>query len=261
MEKIWALSKNSIFLGKNIKLLTILFLLIINNSFSQQTTGKVVYNVKLTLTIKKINERVKNMKKQYRNNELIFSLKKMVLNSSEETSTLLFFNNESNYKLVKRLDNEASEKKNVLKENAGGDKLYYTNIVKQKSIVEDCSLLDKCYSIISDKPQWTLTQETKKIGKYVCYKAILENSKNRIQKPIAWYTNEIPLGFGPKNYYGLPGLILELEDAISIFKATIVEVNRSEKTSIKKPKGKEVSEKEFKQLLKESFPDFYNHKK
>lgn len=101
----------------------------------------------------------------------------------------------------------------------------------------------------------------KKIGRYTCYKAVLENSKNRIQKPIAWYTNEIPLGFGPKNYYGLPGLILELEDSVSIFKASVVEMNPDEKIEIEKPKGEEVSEKKFQELLRTSFPDFYNHKK
>jgi GLPGLI family protein len=33
----------------------------------------------------------------------------------------------------------------------------------------------------------------------------------------AWYTPEIPVNQGPENYWGLPGLILEINDVRLLF--------------------------------------------
>lgn len=243
---------------KNIIIIIFLFSI---NFVSSQSSGKVVYEVKLSLSIEDISDRVKKMKKEYINQEVISSLKKMVLNATEQTAILTFLNRKSNYIVEESIDNEGVEGVNVLKSNAGVNKLFYTSINKEKNTTEDCDLLGKCFSVITEKPNWVLTQETKKIGIYTCYKAILKNSKNKIKKPIAWYTTEIPLGFGPKTYYGLPGLILEVEESITLFKAKSIILNPKDKITIKKPKGEEVSEKEYKAILKKSFPDFYKYKK
>ncbi|WP_299256823.1 GLPGLI family protein [uncultured Aquimarina sp.] len=55
-----------------------------------------------------------------------------------------------------------------------------------------------------DNLQWTLTKETKKIDQYLCYKARLNNPDR--------YTNTIKSIHGPKGDYGLPGLILDLQE-------------------------------------------------
>lgn len=56
---------------------------------------------------------------------------------------------------------------------------------------------------------WKLLNEYKKIGKYNCQKAIV---KKYGRTWIAYFTNEIPLPFGPYKFNKLPGLILEVSD-------------------------------------------------
>jgi GLPGLI family protein len=56
---------------------------------------------------------------------------------------------------------------------------------------------------------WKLQKETKKIGNFDCHKA---TTKFRGREYTAWYTNEIPVPYGPWKLQGLPGLILEAYD-------------------------------------------------
>ena len=62
----------------------------------------------------------------------------------------------------------------------------------------------------------------------------------------AWYTMQIPVSQGPGEYWGLPGLILEVNaDRTTILCSKIV-LNPEEKEEIKVPsKGKEVSRQEY----------------
>lgn len=61
---------------------------------------------------------------------------------------------------------------------------------------------------------WNLHNETKKIGKFISNKATI---KFRGREYIAWYTNDIPLPYGPWKFQGLPGLILEVYDIDEVF--------------------------------------------
>ena len=56
---------------------------------------------------------------------------------------------------------------------------------------------------------WIKGLETKKIGGYNCRRAVLTNSEKDVE---AWFTEEIKNKDGPKGYWGLPGLILELTE-------------------------------------------------
>jgi len=60
------------------------------------------------------------------------------------------------------------------------------------------------------KFNWKLSNETKFVNNYICHKAEVDF---RGRKYIAWYTKEIALPFGPWKFYGLPGLILEVQDS------------------------------------------------
>ena len=52
--------------------------------------------------------------------------------------------------------------------------------------------------------------ESKLVGNYPCKKAqIVKNGR----KYTVWYTMQIPISFGPLKLNGLPGLILEVEEA------------------------------------------------
>lgn len=57
--------------------------------------------------------------------------------------------------------------------------------------------------------EWTITDETKVIEGFTCYKAILK-FKDRKPSFIAWFAPELPYSTGPIEFVGLPGLILEM---------------------------------------------------
>ena len=93
-----------------------------------------------------------------------------------------------------------------------------------------------------------MTQESKIINGYKSYKATRSNGK-----VIAWYTPAIPINYGPKGEYGLPGLILELEIGKIIFKATKIILNPKEKVNVQEPKGgKRVSYEEYNKIMKKA---------
>jgi GLPGLI family protein len=55
--------------------------------------------------------------------------------------------------------------------------------------------------------KWELKEETKKIKDHLCYKASYFDGTDSV---IAWYTKDLPAGFGPAAFRDLPGTILEL---------------------------------------------------
>lgn len=57
---------------------------------------------------------------------------------------------------------------------------------------------------------WVLLNEKKKIGNWLAYKALV-NFRGR--EWIIWYTPDIPISFGPWKFEGLPGLIIEAQEA------------------------------------------------
>lgn len=60
------------------------------------------------------------------------------------------------------------------------------------------------------KLDWKILPEKVKIGEYNAQKATTEFGG---RKWTAWFSSEIPLQDGPYKFYGLPGLIVKLEDA------------------------------------------------
>ncbi len=138
--------------------------------------------------------------------------------------------------------------------------------------------------------EWKLESETKQVGGYTCYKATAvkpvngsdfrnmrakdeatKDDKKEIKKEekkesstnfmegfempkeviiTAWYTPEIPVNQGPEGFWGLPGLILEVNDGKTIILCSKVVMNAKEKAEIKAPKvGKEVTQKEYDEIV------------
>jgi len=66
----------------------------------------------------------------------------------------------------------------------------------------------------------------------------------------AWYAPEIPINQGPENYWGLPGLILEVSDGKTIILCSKIVLNPKDKKEIKAPKnGKIVTQKEYDDIV------------
>lgn len=84
---------------------------------------------------------------------------------------------------------------------------------------------------------------------------------SRIEAPTdqvitAWYTMEIPVSQGPGPYWGLPGLILEVNDGRTAILCSKLVLNPEEVVEIKAPaKGKEVSQAEYNELMAEKMEE------
>jgi GLPGLI family protein len=73
----------------------------------------------------------------------------------------------------------------------------------------------------------------------------------------AWYTPEIPVSQGPEGYWGLPGLILEVNDGKTTILCSKVVLNPKEKAEIKAPsKGKVVSQNEYDEIVVKKMEEF-----
>ena len=82
------------------------------------------------------------------------------------------------------------------------DSLIYSNVPLFKS----SNTIGEKLPIIN----WQIKNEFKPVNKFKCQKAV---GYFRGRTYTVWFTNQIPLPFGPWKLQGLPGLILEVKDA------------------------------------------------
>lgn len=102
------------------------------------------------------------------------------------------------------IQNQSSKKIEIGK-NGGG---IYKNF-KTKEYLHEADVLGKELLVVDklNKIQWKLLGEEKTIGNYKCKNAVATINNEEIT---AWFTDEVALQDGPKDFYGLPGLIMEL---------------------------------------------------
>lgn len=175
--------------------------------------------------------------------------------------TLKFNKHESVYKQEEKLDAPQPVSSGISIKIVQGDDVMYKN-VKEQRYTNKTEIYGKIF-LIKDAltgRKWQLVNETKNIGEYTCYKAVFEDEFTTrtlteegefttVTKPrttIVWYTPQIPVSNGPTDYFGLPGLILEVNDGRLTLVCTKIVLNPEEAIEIVEPKkGKEVSQKEF----------------
>ncbi|AZA83966.1 GLPGLI family protein [Chryseobacterium lactis] len=88
------------------------------------------------------------------------------------------------------------------------------------------------YKIREDqKPEWKIAPDKQKIGEYNAQKAVT-NLGGR--EWIAWFSTDIPFQDGPYIFYGLPGLIIKLEDATGSHSMMLVGNKKVESMSSEK---------------------------
>ncbi|MEN2399704.1 GLPGLI family protein [Flavobacterium sp. MC2016-06] len=73
----------------------------------------------------------------------------------------------------------------------------------------------------------------------------------------AWYSPEIPVNQGPENYWGLPGLILEINDGKTVILCSKIVLNAKDKVTIKpSTKGKVISQKDYDDTVIKKMEEF-----
>ncbi len=76
------------------------------------------------------------------------------------------------------------------------------------------------YKVREDqKPEWKILPDKQKIGEYNAQKATTTYGG---REWIAWFSTDIPFQDGPYKFYGLPGLIVKLEDTTGSHIMTLV---------------------------------------
>ena len=139
------------------------------------------------------------------------------------------------------------------------DQGIFTTIKKNNISIHQRESSGETLLISYPKTEWKITNETKKINGYLCGKAIttvVENSRARQTSTIiAWFAFDLPYNYGPKQFAGLPGLVLELEYAKKYkMRATKIELNSKEKLKIDMPKkGIKISLKKYEEMIAKSF--------
>lgn len=135
---------------------------------------------------------------------------------------------------------------------AGVDEFYFNSTTKELFLITEDVVVQK-----NKKQNWQLTNESKTINNYTCYKATFEweitnrLGKQIMRKAVAWYSPELNYSYGPNGFQGLPGLILELEVNNNKLVAKKIAIN-NQKTKINFPTTKPISETEYLKKLKEN---------
>lgn len=99
---------------------------------------------------------------------------------------------------------------------------------------------------------WEITKLTDTIAGYNC--KLAKTNKTDGMVVLAWFTDEIPINEGPRDLWGLPGLILQaqINERVLVVATKIEKLNES--IAIDFPKSENsITSKEFKELKKEIF--------
>ena len=244
--------------------LTITFAFSIN---AQEFTGKAIYK-----TSRKSNFKIggeKSTISDAQKKEIEARLQKM----NQKTYILEFDKSTSIYKEDVKLNApkpRVGGGMRVLSFSSGDGGLFYKNL-KEKRFSNKTEIMGKAFLVKDSLPNydWQLSSETKNIGRYSCYKATYAREEEKINMSLvngqpkevkkkvivvttAWYTPQIPISNGPSTFYGLPGLILEINDGTTTIVCTEIVINPSENLKIEEPKkGKIVTQAKYDKITQE----------
>jgi GLPGLI family protein len=159
----------------------------------------------------------------------------------------------------------------------------YTDLAKQTQY-EERAFFEKEFLIIDSLKQykWKLSEETKTIAKQLCKKATTMISAPQIRMRVSmggggnntdttantprapketelvvWYAENIPVSFGPDNYSGLPGVIMEIDQDNGATVTTAVEVSAKypKKELVAPTKGDKMNRAQFQENMQKLMQD------
>lgn len=234
-----------------IKMSTIIVLMFLSTlGYAQKLEGTIRY-------LKTENVEKKMAAMDYLSKQLIdqytYLYAKIYGNGNESTTyTTLYFNDiQTRYK-----DADVS-----VDENSRLSSIYSITRDFSKNTLHDIiEVLGRTY-IIEDSlkaPRWIIKNDMKEIAGHTCMNAFY-NDTLKHQKVIAWYALDIPMGGGPERYFGLPGLMLEVDvnDGAMIITADKIELKKltTELDFPKKAKGKKIKEKDYIAILRKQIEE------
>ncbi len=255
--------------------LKLLFLLILITSTvsAQDFQGKAIYQAKFRMNIKMDSTRVSPAQQQ--------QIMEMMKRQMEKSFELIFDKTTSIYKEEAKLEQESGGFGGMMIMIGGALNGRHFKDVKKKTYSKESELMGKNFLIKDSLPtyNWKMVNESKMIGNNLCFKATttIKNTEvamnfgrgggqNRQQNTQnneaatgpreilveAWYTPEIPVNTGPGEYWGLPGLIMEVNADRTSLQLVKLDLNPKERIQIKEPdKGKIVTKNEYDKILKE----------
>lgn len=228
------------------KVVLIICILFWKLSFSQIINGQIHYDVKITpIEDNKFDKFVEeNSPNAYKmGSQLEFILKFDTIKSSFILIDKLF-------------DDNADKTYAFVKIDFFGNNIVIKDTVYEETVYSEEKLIIKKIK----KSNWILTDESKIIDNFLCYKATTENivinPVGIFKHPItAWYCPEIPFSYGPIGYNGLPGLILELQTRGAVYGATKLTFNNDELKIDELKNYKIMEEEQYEEQLKEIYEE------
>lgn len=217
-------------------------LLFSSNIFAQKLANKILYEV-ISVDINLAEEKIANVLIE----EVLKEAKKQTFTLEFNKSRSFFYSNSNQMSLDQRgsMLNKLASIGFTSSFNFYFDKVANVNYYDRRNgvIIKE---------INSDR-LWELTTENKFIDSYLCYKATCKydyksNNILKTREIVAWFAPSLQYNYGPKDFNGLPGLILELQDNKVTFLATKIEFSDKE-LEINLPKGKTISRAEHEKMI------------
>lgn len=142
---------------------------------------------------------------------------KLSFTKNESLYTIQSFQNQLN----DSKDDKVTNKVNLKSNNDLNDYFYRKN--GNNSIMVHDNFLDHSIFYRDDPLQeWEMLEGSKTIMGLICHKA---QTTFRGRVYTAWYTHKLPVKYGPRNLYGLPGVILELEENTGLIKVIATSIS------------------------------------
>lgn len=270
------------------KLILLFAVLISVPSIAQDFQGQAYYQSKTSFDMSNWGGRNGQMSEEQKKR-----IAERMKNMLEKTYVLTFNKSESIYKEEEKLEAPGQGRGwGMMGSFTGGAQ--YKN-VKDQAMLQEQEFFGKQFLIKDSLPklEWVMGTESKQIGKYLAFKATAtkkvsetdwtnmrrrrnrDDEKNETKKDsiktttvtedieipedieiTAWYTPQIPISQGPGEFWGLPGLILEVQSGRTSILCTKIVMNPEVKESINKPsKGEEVTKKEYEQTVKKKMEE------
>jgi len=164
--------------------------------------------------------------------------------------------------------------------------------VKENMLLQSQEFYGKKF-LVKDKLaliDWNMESESKQIGQYMCFKATAmvptdelawydfswddlrkkeasadadgeTQTEESLTAVEAWYTLQIPVGHGPGEYWGLPGLILEVSAGNTTMLCSKIMLNPEEPIDIVAPsKGKEITKEEYQSTIQDKMREMRDNR-